>query len=475
MRHTIETLPTVAIIGAGFSGTLTAVNLLRQAGRKNLKILLLDSATEFCRGKAYSACDSDMLLNVPAGNMSALRDQPNHFLDYCKTINGDYHAGSFVSRHIYGSYLQFTLAEAEKNSGCVVQKINKEVVSLRANNQKIILELIDQEIDEGILEADQVILALGHFLPRKLGGIPDNLPAGRYIADPWDFSAIDALTDKNPVLVVGSGHTAIDTLIRLTNANKNDVNQINNRQIIFLSRRGLLPHPHRAESKAPLVGDFPDFLQGISFTVRGLMRAVRGETARQRADGVDWRDVLNILRPHIPQIWAALPEAERRKFLSRVVPFWDIHRHRLAPATYRHLESLMASGKLTVMAGKIAAVKERSHDLDITITAKGTAENIPVAAIINGTGPNYDIESIVAPLITRLRDAGMITQDKLKIGLQVDEKYQVIGRTGTPTETIHYLGPMLRARYWEAIAVPELRVHAHRLAGIVLEKLFRRD
>jgi uncharacterized NAD(P)/FAD-binding protein YdhS len=29
---------------------------------------------------------------------------------------------------------------------------------------------------------------------------------------------------------------------------------------------------------------------------------------------------------------------------------------------------------------------------------------------------------------------------------------------------LFYIGPMLKARFWEAIAVPELRVHASQLA-----------
>jgi uncharacterized NAD(P)/FAD-binding protein YdhS len=43
----------------------------------------------------------------------------------------------------------------------------------------------------------------------------------------------------------------------------------------------------------------------------------------------------------------------------------------------------------------------------------------------------------------------------------------VIDRHGHPAENLFYIGPMLKARLWEAIAVPELRVHARRLAGFL--------
>ena len=46
--------------------------------------------------------------------------------------------------------------------------------------------------------------------------------------------------------------------------------------------------------------------------------------------------------------------------------------------------------------------------------------------------------------------------------------YRVIGQGGQAIEGLYYVGPMLRARYWEAIAVPELRVHAKQLVKRLL-------
>ncbi len=44
------------------------------------------------------------------------------------------------------------------------------------------------------------------------------------------------------------------------------------------------------------------------------------------------------------------------------------------------------------------------------------------------------------------------------------EDYAVIGAAGLPWPALRYLGPLLKARDWEATAVPELRVHARQLA-----------
>src|SRR6478752_8856574 len=68
----------VAIVGGGFSGTLMAVNLLRYG---DCRVTLIERGDGFARGVAYSTREPRHLLNVRAGNMSALPDQPDHFVN----------------------------------------------------------------------------------------------------------------------------------------------------------------------------------------------------------------------------------------------------------------------------------------------------------------------------------------------------------------------------------------------------------
>jgi len=72
---------TIAIIGGGFSGTMTAVNLAR-VGTWPLRVCLINSGHPTGRGVAYGTRRAEHLLNVAARNMSAFPDHPNHFLDW---------------------------------------------------------------------------------------------------------------------------------------------------------------------------------------------------------------------------------------------------------------------------------------------------------------------------------------------------------------------------------------------------------
>src|SRR6476646_311716 len=97
----------VAIVGAGAAGSLTAVQLMRQADRlgRPVEIWLVDPAERTGPGIAYSTCDPRHLLNVPAGRMSAFPDDPGHFLRWLTDHHLPTDPGDFVPRRVYGQYL----------------------------------------------------------------------------------------------------------------------------------------------------------------------------------------------------------------------------------------------------------------------------------------------------------------------------------------------------------------------------------
>ena len=73
-------MTTIAIIGGGFCGTVTAVNLARYADGP-VRVVLINSRRPFGRGTAFGTTRPEHLLNVAVRNMSALPDHPSHFFD----------------------------------------------------------------------------------------------------------------------------------------------------------------------------------------------------------------------------------------------------------------------------------------------------------------------------------------------------------------------------------------------------------
>jgi uncharacterized NAD(P)/FAD-binding protein YdhS len=72
---------TIAIVGDGASGTMAAMNLLREAQAPRA-IVIVEPRERLGRGVAYSTTYREHLLNVPARGMSAFPDSPSHFLEW---------------------------------------------------------------------------------------------------------------------------------------------------------------------------------------------------------------------------------------------------------------------------------------------------------------------------------------------------------------------------------------------------------
>ena len=464
MRHISGAVTRIVIIGAGFSGSLTALHLLRARGGANLEVVLIEQRASVARGLAYQCWDDNLLLNVPAGNMSALADDPGHFLSYCRTVDPAFGPGSFVSRRIYGDYLEASLAEAVRNTPGRLVAVQDIALALEPGAPDAAWRV--QLASGAHLDAEEVVLALGHFPPLPPASIPAAALGACYINDPWDFVALDRLPHDLPVLILGSGHTAIDALFRLTSAS-------NQRKVILLSRRGLTPQGHRFAPTPPLRTGFPEHLARHVPGVRTYLRAVRERAALRMREGGDWRDAINELRAHTPQIWASWPDAERRRFLRHAVAFWDIHRHRLAPSAFQRFEQLQRSGKVRVIAGRVISCAREGSRLEVQYRPRGQAgpESLQVGAIVNCSGPNYDLTRLDLPLVRQMLADGLLLQDPLKLGLEVGANYEVLDARGRAQAHCHYVGPMLKAGLWEAIAAPELRGHTQRLADILLDSL----
>jgi uncharacterized NAD(P)/FAD-binding protein YdhS len=134
---------------------------------------------------------------------------------------------------------------------------------------------------------------------------------------------------------------------------------------------------------------------------------------------------------------------------------------------------MLERGQVEVVAGRICGCELHGDAVRVTLRerASGRPLRLEVAAVVNCTGPRYDITHAAPALVAQLHEQGWLQPDALKLGLEFDDDDRPIGRDGRPVDGLYYVGPMLKARYWEAIAVPELRRHtlalAHRLLADV--------
>jgi uncharacterized NAD(P)/FAD-binding protein YdhS len=412
----------VAIVGAGYSGTIAAVEIARAAPGSD--IALIEKSGNFAQGAAYGTISPGHLLNVRARNMSALAGEPGHFADWAA---GEGHGpNEYVPRRDYRRYLASLL-----DGAAGITRVTGEAVAIG---------------DEGVRLASGELVGCGAAILAG-GNYPSRLPAAfgpKAIHDPWGPEGAAALAAAaalgGDLLLVGTGLTMVDMAVSLEEAGFSG-------RILAASRRGLVPRAHISPAAAPLDWAPPARLEA-------LVRAVRGREP--------WRASVDGLRPHSIALWQGLTETERRRFLRHLRPWWDVHRHRIAPRVAARIEAMRESGRLEVAAARVARVEGDR----VTLARRGGGElRRRFDAVINCTGPEGDVARIGDPLIRSLLASGLARPDGLGLGLDVDESSRVLGSGASPP--LYALGPLTRGAFWEIVAVPDIRGQAAGVASAI--------
>jgi hydroxyacylglutathione hydrolase len=446
---------TVAIVGGGFTGTTLAAQLLRRSD--GVSVVLIERGARLGRGVAYGTRCADHLLNVRAKNMSAYPDDPENFIRWAQLSHDPgMKPDDYLPRAVYGQYVASLLRKEVEGHPGRLEHVQDEAgavspvpvgngVEIRLRSGRTIL-------------ADKIVIALGNFPPgdpRLPGRTPHSL---RYVSNPWKAGALGDVSGENSVLLVGSGLTSVDVAITLRGRGFRGT-------IHILSRRGLLPQVHKATAPWP-----PFWTEQSPRTVRGLLRLIRTQVEAAEKAGSGWRAVIDSLRPFTQEIWQSLSLKERRRFLRHLRPYWDVHRHRVAPAIGAQLASQIQNGQIEVHAGRIKLYAEDIDGVDVTYRDResGELERLRVDRVINCTGPESDCRKVDDPLLKNLMRQKLARPDSLFLGLAVSPDGALIDAHGVASDLLYAIGPVRKGSLWETVAVPELRVQVSELSRLLL-------
>ena len=422
----------VVVIGAGFAGTAVAVALLRRPDE--ISVALVERSGSFGRGIAYSTPDSQHLLNVPAGSMSALADVPDDLVAWAHRRGLGVAPGDYLPRSVYGDYVEDVLAAAD---GGRLRRVTGEAVRIERGD----VVLADGERVGG----DVVVLAVGLGAPPVLPALAAIEGHPGYVPDPWDFGAVTALAGSERVVVVGTGLTMIDVALTLSV----DAGP----EIVAVSTHGELPRVHAVEAEKP--GE-PAARPGEFATADALAARVE-ERARAAAD---WRLVIDALRPVTQELWRRLPLAEKEAFFARHQRRWEVHRSRIAPQIGARLRELQDAGRLRVAAATVASAQPRGERIALRLGA----EAVIADGVVNAIGPAWDCRLGDNALLQHLLDSGTAIPGPVGLGLATTADGRLLDSAGRASEHIVTLGSLRRGELWETIAVPELRTQAAELA-----------
>jgi uncharacterized NAD(P)/FAD-binding protein YdhS len=409
----------IAVVGGGASGVLSAIHLLRDAPVP-VRVVLIEPRAELGRGVAFGTDDPHHLLNVRASSLSALPEEPDHFAEWAQRRFGSGRQ-SFLPRARYGEYLRSLLEPVEHIPAHAID------ISPRRGRADITLS------DGTRRSFDRVVLAPGSSppaWPEPLGGRESN-----WVDDPWEPNALAALSPDDPVLLLGTGLTAVDAALSLHAAG--------HRQIVATSRHGLLPAAHPDRPFPPI-----EIAPPLRPTARALL-----EWAHSMADQTgDWRPVIDALRPHTDGLWGAMDRSECLRLLRHVHRRWEVLRHRMAPPAARLIETMTTSGQLTVVTGGV----QSAHVTSGAITAVVGDRRMRFGAVVNCTGPGCDIRRSNHPLVKRLLARRIVRPGPFGMGLDTD----AAGCLRSTDGVLWLVGPLRRGERWETTAIPDIRGQA---------------
>ena len=431
----------VAIIGGGFSGTILAAQLARQG----IDCVLVDGSGRLGKGVAYSTREPAHLLNVRAEGMSAWADEPDDFADKFEASGGD--RKGFAQRRMFADYLAGILEQAVASGRTREMRATAINASRKGNGWQV-------EFDDGqCLDASALVLAIGNQAPEALRAFAN---AGeRFISNPWGSTAHDAVRELaqtgKTALLVGTGLTMVDLVLSLDAAGHDG-------RILALSRRGLIPRSHADFTACPV---------GLEEVPNGNLQNL-WRWVRQRSAKIGWRAAVDSLRPHTHLLWQRLGLEQQRRFLRHARPWWDVHRHRIAPEVANTVARLVAESRLEIVAGRVISAKPGQASIDVEYRPRGSrlSEVDSFAYAFNCTGPLHSIDRTRDPLLGSLIHSGAVRPDQLKMGIDVDERSRAIG-----AERLWALGPLTKGRYWEIVAVPDIRTQAAAVASDIAREL----
>jgi uncharacterized NAD(P)/FAD-binding protein YdhS len=415
----------IAIIGGGASGALTALHMRESVGGLG-RVVVIEPRSSLGGGVAYSTGDSRHLLNVSANHLSAWSDDPSHFAKWASG-RGVAAPSGFLPRSAYGAYLSSLTAD--------VEHIRASVVDVSPWGGKVSVGLSTGDR----FSADRIVLAPGSS--------PSTWPDGvdhcdrRFIRDPWRSGALRGVRKGLPVLLVGSGLTAVDVSLSLQAAGHGS--------IIAASRHGLLPAAHREQTVKHRELRPPR-------DVRSLSELLTWARAGATELG-GWVPLFEELRPHIDGVWQSLPASEQERFLRLAYRRFEVLRHRMAPEVARDIGEMRRSGALTVMAGRVAAVRQRRSHIDVQVGG----QSLCVGAVVNCTGPSRNIGETTHPLIRSLLARGIAKPGPHALGIDSDPRGCL---PGTDSK-LWLVGPLRRGITWETTAIPEIREQARTVAA----------
>jgi uncharacterized NAD(P)/FAD-binding protein YdhS len=462
----------VTIIGAGFSGTLSAIRLLHFADAP-LEICLIEREEGYRYGGlafGQAATNWEHMLNIQAGRITLRRERPEDFLEWANEEadrstwpqKWQYHSfgvACVVPRRIFSQYLAERLrsAVADAHSEVALREVTGETIDVRAEGDGYVVKYVDAGPQGGVhdLRSDQVILATGHLSPVQAPFYHRVKGCDRFLADPYAPDAQELFQSVGPdetVLVTGSALSAFDAVVSLVHAGHRG-------QILICSRgghmHGIYPVDHEHDIWQ---ARRPPFLDAEKLTPERVVEGIKAEYTHLRdehgvepgsaLDAVFPERVMKAWEPYVIELVSRMEASDVRMLLDRYKSLIVTNR----TSTVREIGGVVRSRMrgfsgapktVSVLSAAIQDMRPVEDGAKIRVVFADQPD-IVVDRVVNCLGNNTDYERTDHPLWNGLVNGHGYAQPQTKThrGIEVGAHGQLVGADGEVVRNLFCVGPM---------------------------------
>ena len=438
----------LAIIGDGLAGAMLVWHL-NQLGRDMQQITLFGTNSPGL-GKAYGGIHPDLRLNVRDNLMNVTFD--GGFARWAKTNIDDDNAttdsGMFFRRRDFGRYVEHLVAPVMAAGVTQIKAQVTQLIKPQAGTPfwRLITPL-------GETTAAQVVLALGNPTPQPPFEVSDdrqqngqqNGPGNSVIDSPWYGDWPDTVDPDAEVAIIGSGLTAMDALLILSNRN-------HQAPIHLISPRAALP-PRQAAWQPQDAVDWPKLTSAAAFS-----RFFLAYLADDDWNSARWQESFESLRGGISAAWQSLPTAERQRLLGRFASWWQMARYRAGPQTSDAAAAMLNSGQLRLIEGRAGKIHTTAAG-QVAIDLGDRVQNADQVILAIGAGRDV--------LMMRMAADGVVAGNDH--GTPVDHRLRVTGDDCRPIDGLYAIGPQTAFSRGDIIGAAGVSREARLLAETLME------
>lgn len=448
--------------------------------------MLFEAQRQAGPGYAYQADFECNLLNTRADAMSAVAGDKQHFMRWLDEHGGAHvkdfpdtriDGNEFLPRSLFGRYLAHhcdnALALAARH-GIVVTRVAADVTDLIAlPDQTVCLDTVDA----GAHMVDRVVLCVGNLPSTSfphLNGIPG------FLNNPYPTQTmVRAIPKMAPVCVLGTGLSAIDTVLSLVEAGHGG-------KIVMASRNGRLPSVRgifnksrtlegltkarldacaSANGGALQLADVFAVLQqeveaatGVTCDIGEIMNSGAGildyiSTEIALASHAErlWQSVIYSTNSVIDYVWHRLSVDDKRRFQQTFGSLWSSYRVSFPIKNAHKLHALLRADRVLVFGGvKSVAYNGAGEVFETRIHDAETGFRTIVESeyLINATGYSVKVTQSEVPLIRNLLRRKLATPSEFG-GFELDfESGKLINPAGLASPNVSVLGSLAAGTYF---------------------------